>query len=91
MKEFFPEIRDGIPHGGPDSKNPLAFKYYEPNRVVGQKSMGDHLRFSVAYWHTFKGTGADPFGAGTLERPWSRGKTPACDARCLSAAAQRAG
>ena len=80
MKEFFPEIQDGIPHGGPDSKNPLAFKYYEPNRVVGQKSMGDHLRFSVAYWHTFKCTGADPFGAGTFERPWNRGKTPMAQA-----------
>ena len=76
MKEFFPEIQDRIPYEGTDSKNPLAFRYYEPNRVVGQKSMVDHLRFSVAYWHTFKATGVDPFGAATFHRPWNRGATP---------------
>ena len=54
MKGFFPEIQGRISYEGADSKNPLAFKYYELNRVVGQKSMEDHFRFSVAYWHTFK-------------------------------------
>ncbi len=76
MKAFFPEIQDSIPYEGPDSKNPLAFKYYDPDKTVGQKSMRDHLRFSVAYWHTFMGRGMDPFGSETFERPWNKGRTP---------------
>ena len=76
MNEFFPEIRQTIPFEGPESKNPLAFKYYNPQQVVGQKSMQDHLRFSVAYWHTFKASGMDPFGAPTFERPWIKAESP---------------
>jgi xylose isomerase len=55
---------------GARSKNPLSFKHYNESEVVEGKSMKDHFRFSVAYWHTFRGTGADPFGAGTMIRPW---------------------
>ena len=55
---------------GPQSKNPLAFRYYNEQELVEGKSMQDHLRFSIAYWHTMRGTGADPFGAGTMLRPW---------------------
>ena len=55
---------------GPDSDNPLSFKYYDPEQIVAGKSMRDHLRFAVAYWHSFCGTGADPFGPGTLQHPW---------------------
>ena len=66
MKKFFPDIQQTIPFEGPESKNPLAFKYYNPQQVVGQKTMKDHLRFSVAYWHTFKASGMDPFGAPTF-------------------------
>jgi len=80
MKEFFPEIQDRIPYEGADSKNPLAFKFYEPGRVVGEKSMEEHFRFSVAYWHTFKCTGADPFGSATFDRPWNPGETPMAQA-----------
>ena len=68
----FPEI-DRIPFEGPDSKNPLAFRYYDENEVVEGKKLKDHLRFSVVYWHTFRGTGADPFGVGTMHRPWDDG------------------
>ena len=68
-KEFFPGIGK-IPFEGPESKNPLAFKYYDENKVVAGKSMKDHFRFAVAYWHTFCGTGADPFGPGTVDFPW---------------------
>lgn len=57
---------------GKDSKNPLAFKYYNPEEIIGGKSMKDHLRFSVAYWHTFTADGTDPFGVGTMLRPWSQ-------------------
>jgi xylose isomerase len=70
MKSFFPDIPEQIPFEGPESKNPLAFKYYNPGQVVGQKTMAEHLRFSVAYWHTFKASGMDPFGAPTFVRPW---------------------
>ncbi len=65
----FPDITK-IKYEGPDSKNPLAFRYYNENELVEGKPMKDHLRFSVAYWHTMRGTGADPFGMGTMQRPW---------------------
>jgi xylose isomerase len=65
----FPEI-EKIRYEGPESKNPLAFHHYDANEVVEGKSLQDHLRFSVAYWHTFRGTGSDPFGPGTMLRPW---------------------
>ncbi len=68
----FPEV-DRIPFEGPDSKNPLAFRYYDANEVVEGKKMKDQLRFSVAYWHTMRGTGSDPFGPGTMLRPWESG------------------
>ena len=58
---------------GPKSKNPLAFKHYNPAEIVEGKTMKDHLRFSVVYWHTFRGTMSDPFGAGTAIRPWDDG------------------
>jgi xylose isomerase len=65
----FPEVGK-IPYEGPGSKNPLAFRHYNAEELVEDKSMRDHLRFSVAYWHTMRGTGADPFGPGTMLRPW---------------------
>ncbi len=70
--EHFPEVPT-IQYEGSDSKNPLAFKHYNPEEVVEGKSMKELLRFSVCYWHTFRGTGVDPFGAATLERPWDDG------------------
>jgi xylose isomerase len=72
MAEFFPGIGK-IKYEGPDSKNFLAFKYYDADKVVGGKTMRDWLKFSVAYWHTFRGTGTDPFGPGTIKRPWEDG------------------
>jgi len=62
-----------IPYEGPESKNPLAFRHYNPDEIVDDKTMQDHLRFSVCYWHTFRGTGVDPFGAPTMQRPWEDG------------------
>jgi xylose isomerase len=62
-----------IEYEGPKSKNPLAFKHYNPNEKVEGKTMKDHLRFSVTYWHTFRGMGADMFGVGTAIRPWEDG------------------
>ncbi|VEU79861.1 xylose isomerase [Haploplasma axanthum] len=59
-----------IKYEGSKSKNPFAFKYYNPEEVVLGKKMKDHLKFSMAYWHTLTYTGTDPFGSGTMERPW---------------------
>ena len=72
MKPAFPNIKE-IKYEGPQSKNPLAFKHYNPEEIVAGKTMRDHLRFAVVYWHTFRGTGNDPFGAGTMQRPWDDG------------------
>jgi xylose isomerase len=68
-KEYYKGIPE-IKFEGKESDNPLAFKYYNPTQEVAGKSMKDHLRFAVAYWHSFCGTGADPFGPGTLKFPW---------------------
>lgn len=75
MREFFPDV-SSIDYEGPDSKNPLAFKYYDPDQKVGDKTMKEHLRFAVAYWHSFTGSGADPFGDPTMQRPWDHATTP---------------
>jgi xylose isomerase len=72
MGAAFPEVTK-IPYGGPKSRNPLEFKWYDAEEKVGGKTMKDHLRFSVVYWHTFRGTGSDPFGPGTMLRPWDDG------------------
>lgn len=60
-----------IPFEGAESTNPLAFKYYNSEKVVLGKKMKEHLKFSMAYWHTMQGTGADPFGAATMQRNWN--------------------
>ena len=69
---FFPDVPK-IKYDGPDSTNPLAYRHYNPDEVVEGKSMRDHLRFAVCYWHTFRGTGSDPFGPGCAVRPWEDG------------------
>ena len=69
MGEYFKNIPK-IKFEGAGSDNPLAFKHYNPDEVVAGKTMKEHLRFAVAYWHTFQGTGIDLFGAGTMLRPW---------------------
>jgi xylose isomerase len=74
-QEYFPGIGK-IKYEGKDSDNPLAFKFYDENKVLGGKSLKDHLRFAIAYWHTFCGTGEDPFGPGTQNFPWAEGGDP---------------
>ena len=69
---FFPDVQK-IQYEGPTSANPLAFRHYNESEVVEGKTMKDHFRFAVAYWHTMRGTGADPFGPGTAVRPWEDG------------------
>jgi xylose isomerase len=68
-KEYFPGIQQ-IKYEGRESDNPLAFKYYDENKIVAGKSLKDHFRFAVAYWHSFVNTGNDPFGPGTKNFPW---------------------
>ena len=69
---YFPEINK-IEYEGPQSRNPLAFRWYNPTELIEGKSMKEHLRYSIVYWHTMRGTGADPFGPGTAVRPWDDG------------------
>lgn len=68
-QEFFPGI-GAIGFEGTKSKNPLAFKWYNPDQVIGGKSLREQLRFAISYWHTFCGAGGDPFGPGTRQFPW---------------------
>ena len=74
-REYFPGI-SRIEYEGPDSDNPLAFKAYDADRVVGNKTMREHLRFAICYWHTFCANGADPFGPGTRTQPWNENSDP---------------
>ena len=71
-KEFFPGIGK-IEFEGRESKNPMAFHYYDENKVVMGKTLKDHLRFAMAYWHTLCAEGADQFGGGTKTFPWNAG------------------
>ncbi len=68
-KEFFPGI-GAVKYEGPQSENPLAFKWYDENRLVAGRSMKDYFKFAVCYWHTFCNVGGDPFGPGTKHFPW---------------------
>ncbi|REE01569.1 xylose isomerase [Marinoscillum furvescens] len=79
-KEYFKGIGK-IAFEGKESDNPLAFKYYDENKVVAGKTMKDHFKFAVAYWHTLCGTGGDPFGPGTKVFPWSTATDPVQAAR----------
>ncbi|HKK63381.1 MAG TPA: xylose isomerase [Bacteroidales bacterium] len=71
-KEYFKGI-DKIKFEGRESDNPMAFKFYDENKVIAGKTLKEHLRYAVAYWHTFCGTGGDPFGPGTVKYPWDKG------------------
>lgn len=75
MHDFFPGIAS-IKYEGAASRNPLSFRHYDGNAKVGAQTMREHLRFSVACWHTFCASGSDPFGAGTARRPWNDASSP---------------
>lgn len=79
MAEFFPKVKP-IKYEGPDSRNPLAFKHYNPTEKILGKTMADHFRFGVCYWHTMRNTGSDPFGVGTRIMPWEKGATSEIEA-----------
>ncbi len=67
---FFDTVPEPIRYEGPDSDNPLAFRWYDADRVVGDATMRDHLRMATCYWHSFAWPGSDVFGHGTFDRPW---------------------
>jgi xylose isomerase len=75
MAEAFAGI-GRIKYEGPGSKSMLAFRRYDPDALVEGKPMREHLRFAVSYWHAFRGTGSDPFGPGTMIRPWEKSGDP---------------
>ncbi len=74
MKEYFPNIGK-IPFEGPESKNPVAFHYYQPERVVAGRKMKDWFKFAMCWWHTLCAEGSDQFGPGTKQFPWNEGAT----------------
>ncbi|MFM2142817.1 MAG: xylose isomerase [Verrucomicrobiota bacterium] len=80
MNEAFPDIQK-IQFEGPKSRNPLAFKHYNADEVVGGKKMRDHMRFGVAYWHAMRNSLSDPFGGGTAQRPWDDGTDSVANAQ----------
>ncbi|MEX1010854.1 MAG: xylose isomerase [Balneolaceae bacterium] len=80
-KTYFPFVEKPIAYEGPDSKNPLAFKYYQDDKVVAGKTMREHFRFAVAYWHAFCNENSDPFGPGTRQFPWEKGNNALDDAK----------
>ncbi|PHI18575.1 xylose isomerase [Lewinellaceae bacterium SD302] len=75
MAQYFQDIPN-IQFEGKESDNPLSFKYYNKEQVVAGKTMGEHFRFAMAWWHTLCGTGGDPFGPGTIDFPWDADKDP---------------
>ncbi len=85
-REYFPTV-GSIQYEGRDSENPLAFKFYERDRLVGDKTMEQHLRFAVCYWHTFCAKGSDPFGANTRVFSWDEPADPMAAARARMDAA----
>ncbi len=87
MTVFFPEVFSPIAYEGPDSKNPLAFKYFDAEKLVAGRTMADHLRFAGAYWHTFKGTGRDIFGGDVFNRLWDANGDPMAKAEATLQAA----
>lgn len=80
MSQFF-SITDPIRYEGPETKNPLAYRWYNPTAKVMGKSMAEHLRFAVCYWHSFCWPGGDPFGGETFMRPWQQPGDPMAQAK----------
>lgn len=77
---FFTEVKEPIRFAGVDSTDPLTFRWYDADRIVAGRTMAEHLRFAVSYWHSFNWDGFDIFGAGTLDRPWLSGTTDPLEA-----------
>jgi xylose isomerase len=87
MSNYFPDVKEQIKYEGKDSKNPLAFKYYNKNQKVGNKTMAEHLRFSVAWWHSLLANGTDMFGGPSFQREWRKASNPMDTAKATMDAA----
>ena len=74
-REYFKGIKK-IQFEGADSKNPLAYRYYDPEKIVAGKAMKEHLHFAMAWWHTLCADASDPFGSGTLNQEWNQSSDP---------------
>lgn len=74
QKTYFPEVQK-IEYKGPDSKDPFSYRFYDKNKRIGNRTMEEHLRFAIAYWHSFNGDGSDPFGWGPRPMPWNTGSS----------------
>ncbi|MDY8109532.1 xylose isomerase [Fulvimarina sp. 2208YS6-2-32] len=81
MSSRFFERSDPVAFAGEDSRDPLAFRFYDKDKMVAGRRMEDHLRFAVCYWHSFTWPGSDPFGGETFDRPWMQGGDPLALAR----------
>lgn len=79
-EEYFPSI-DKIEYEGPDTDNHLAFRYYDESKKVAGKTMKEHFRFAIAYWHSFCNENSDPFGVGTRTFPWNKSSDPVDNAK----------
>ena len=82
-KSHFPKI-PAIAYEGPRSENPLSFKHYNPDEIIDGRAMSEHLRFAIAYWHSFRAASAGMFGPGTIKRAWD---SPSSDASAACASA----
>ncbi len=87
MAEFFTSVPEPVAYEGPESDNPLAFRWYDADRLVAGRRMEDHLRFAVSYWHSFAWDGSDIFGSGSLDRPWLGAADPVAAAKTKMEAA----
>jgi xylose isomerase len=87
MSNYFPDVKEQIKYEGKDSKNPLAFKYYNKDQKVGNKTMAEHLRFSVAWWHSLLANGTDMFGGPSFQREWRKASNPMDTAKATMDAA----
>lgn len=85
--EYFPMIKKNVMYEGADSKNPFAYKYYDPEKVIDGKKMKDHLKFAMSYWHTICAVGSDPFGVGTMDRTYGNIADPMTLAKAKADAA----
>ena len=85
ITEYFPDVQSPISYEGPKSRSPLAFKWYDASRSIRGKTMAEHFRFAVAYWHTLKATGSDMFGPAAWTRPWNKGTPMEMAAQALRA------
>jgi xylose isomerase len=70
MSSFFPDVPERVHPAGQANADGLAYRVYDPDRLVGDKRMEDHLRIAICYWHSFNWPGSDVFGDGTFDRPW---------------------